>query len=114
MKGKTRCETEFFDCKSLAKDNPSENEKMFMEEFLEVREALPTGAIQWPNISYSWCNRRCRCTCLWIFALVLVLVAFAFILLFKEMNDSVTAGASPSVLCAPPEDAPDFEMVVDD
>ena len=45
MKGKTRCETEFYDCKSLAKDNPSENEKMFMEEFLEIREAMPTGAI---------------------------------------------------------------------
>jgi hypothetical protein len=114
MKGKERCETEFFDCKSLAKDNPSENEKMFMEEFLEVREALPTGAIQWHNISYSWCNRRCRCTCLWIFAIILVVVAFSLVLLFKEWNDSLTATLGPNKLCAPASDAPEFEMVVDD
>ena len=68
MKGKTRAETEFFDCEALSKDNPDENKKMFMEQFLEVREAKPPGAIQWHNIYYSWCNRRCMCTCLWIFA----------------------------------------------
>jgi hypothetical protein len=31
MKGKVRCEEEFLYCEELAKDNPNENEKMFME-----------------------------------------------------------------------------------
>jgi hypothetical protein len=45
MKGKIRCENEFFDCEHLSKENPDENKKMFMEKFLQVREAYAPGAI---------------------------------------------------------------------
>lgn len=93
MKGKIRCETEFYDCEALSKEKPDENNKMFMEKFLQVREAKPPGAIQWHNISYSWCNRRCRSTCMWILAMLLVAAAFALVLFFKEWNDSLVASA---------------------
>jgi len=114
MKGKIRCETEFFDCEVLSKDNPAEANKMFMEKYLEVREAKPPGAIQCTNISYSWCNRRCRSTIMWMLAMIFVVGAFALVLFFKEWNDSLTASAGLQTKCAPISDAPDIEIVYDD
>jgi hypothetical protein len=114
MKGKARCETEFFDCEALSKDNPAEGAKMFMEQFLEVREAKAPGAIQWSNISYGVCNRRCRSTIMWILAMVCVVAAFALVLYFKEWNDSLTASAGLETKCAPAADAPEIAMVYDD
>ena len=114
MKGKVRCEAEFADCEALAKENPEEGAKVFMDKFLEVREAKPPGALQWSNISYSWCNRRTRTVIMWLLALAFVSGGFALVLYFTEKQAQLTSTAGAQTKCPPASEAPDLEMIVDD
>ena len=50
MKGKDKCISTFSHCEALAKENPEEEEKKFLEEYLEIVEAEPPGNIQWKHI----------------------------------------------------------------
>ena len=45
MQGRDRCLNTFSHVEALAKDNPDELEKQFMDKFLIVHEASPPGAI---------------------------------------------------------------------
>ena len=47
MKGKDRCINTFSHVEDLAKKDPKEDEKKFMDMYLEIEEALPPGAMQW-------------------------------------------------------------------
>ena len=48
MKGKERCVNTFSHCEALAKENPEEEKKKFLEEdYLDIYEARPPGNIQW-------------------------------------------------------------------
>ena len=90
MKGKKRCESDFFDSEALSKDDPVEMERIFMEKFLYIREAKPPGTIQWANVAYSYWNRTCRTIFIWILALIFIMLSFVFVLRFKASNDALT------------------------
>jgi len=45
MQGRDRCLNTFSHVEALAKENPDELEKAFMDKFLEVEEAIPPGTI---------------------------------------------------------------------
>lgn len=90
MKGKVRCESDFYDSEALSKDDPAEMERIFLERFLYIREAKPPGTILWANIGYGPCSRACRTIFIWILAIICTMVSFVFVLRFKAANDALT------------------------
>mmetsp|Transcript_38811 Transcript_38811/g.58991 ORF Transcript_38811/g.58991 Transcript_38811/m.58991 type:complete len:234 (+) Transcript_38811:140-841(+) len=112
MKAKDVCTNIFSHVEALAKENPEEDEKKFMDEYIEVTEALPPGAIQWQNIGYSYCNRRTRGIIIWTLAFILVIIALILMVLFKDWNDSLKASASLDTVC--PIEPIEVEYVLED
>lgn len=112
MKGKKRCESDFFDSEALSKDDPVEMERIFLESFLYIREAKPPGTILWANVAYSYWNRTFRTIFIWILALVFIMLSFVFVLRFKASNDALTVQASLDADC--PIRGPHIQVVYDD
>lgn len=113
MRGKKQCEKTFSYVESFAKRSPEvEEEKKFFGETLKFYNTCAPSSIKWEHIGYTKCNRGCRSACVWLFAFCLVAIAFYLMVLFKNLNDELKAGASLDTKC-PKEPIP-ADIALDD
>jgi len=112
MSAKKKCMTAFSDCDILVEEDPSEADKKFFEEWLDMEEALPPGGMQWLNIKYSWCNRLTRSIIIWILAWIIIIGGFLLMIYFKDINDAMVLEASLNVKC--PSKLPSINRVYQD
>lgn len=113
MRGKRKCQQTFSYVESFSKRNPEvEEEKKFFGNTLKFYDTCAPSSIKWEHISYSKCNRGCRSTLVWLFAILLVCIAFYLMVLFKNFNDELKAGASLDTKC-PKEPIP-ADIALDD
>lgn len=77
----------------------SNEEKKFFGRWLAVTTPTAPSQIMWRNIIYSECNRTTRTIIVWTLAVVIICVAFYGMIIFKDWNDAILAGAGLQTKC---------------
>ena len=92
--------------------HPQNEEKKFFGRWLTVVTPTAPSQIMWRNIIYSECNRTCRTIIVWIFAVLIICLAFYGMVLFKDYNDGILAGAGLQTKC--PQEPIDASVALED
>lgn len=76
-----------------SKDDPSEKDKAFLDNFLTVTNTVAMSGIIWKNIGLRWYDRLTRKIIIWVLAIGIIFGALILMVIFQNYSTELLAAA---------------------